>query len=700
MYLRYPERSWETSESVDLQTSPRRRRAEGPRPGVKRSQVAPPKELPTVNLLGVELHAITERACAEHILDELNNGRGGVVVTPNLDHLRRCRNDVNFEAMVAEADLVVADGMPLVWASWLQGTPLPERVAGSSLISTLSTAASTQKRSIFLLGGAPGTAERAKCVLMERNPQLKVVGWHTPPIGFEQDPRKMAAIIAEVSTAKPDIVFVALGSPKQERLIGRLRPILPNSWWLGVGVSFSFLCGDVKRAPVWMQRAGLEWLHRLAQEPRRLFKRYIASGIPFAIHLLSRCLANGISRRASNIIGKRLLKGKNVAAPLPTIAAMSVAPHVDPLDVSESAAELSADIAVHSPQAALLPPGHLPLGIPAPLESQLARAAWPVSSGESEKTDDAAPLTRLRAMILLGGAVRANTLSSVTGRSVLDLPLDVDGSILNFWLSQAAEVAKQAGMERLPVRIMVNQNSREPRSADSRYLGAYRVERDLSEYRGTGGVLRDISNTYLDDDLILVANAAQILLDPLPLVVTTLLRKRGDVSIISHEDGTPSGVMLVTCKTLRLLPTQGFVDMKEQGLPMIAAKYDVRVVRRRRPTGLPVRSMEGYIQALHYYHRRRSGKPIVTDPLAEDWSPSFSLVEPGASVDGSARVHDSVVLAGGVVEPGAVLVRSVVCPGNTVRRDRIAVDQLIGLDLGARRGRPRSAAVVEASEAP
>jgi NDP-sugar pyrophosphorylase family protein len=120
--------------------------------------------------------------------------------------------------------------------------------------------------------------------------------------------------------------------------------------------------------------------------------------------------------------------------------------------------------------------------------------------------------------------------------------------------------------------------------------------------------------------------------------------------------------------------------MKEQALPLIATQFEVRVVRRRRPTGLPIRSLEAYIQALHYYHRRRGGKPVNTDPLAEDWTPSFSLVEPGATVDSSARIHDSVVLSGGCVEPGAVLVRSIVCPGAIVRRDRTAVDQIIGVE--------------------
>jgi hypothetical protein len=273
--------------------------------------------------------------------------------------------------------------------------------------------------------------------------------------------------------------------------------------------------------------------------------------------------------------------------------------------------------------------------------------------------------------------VRPSTLSIATGRSVLDLPLDANATLLNNWLSQAADLSRVAGTDRIPVRILVNHASLEPLSADERFFGSFRVERDLSEYRGTGGVLRDVAADYADDDLILVANAAQILLDPLAAVATALERKGGDVCLVSHEDGTPSGVMLVTCKALRPIPATGFVDMKEQVLPLIASRYDVRVMRRRRPTGLPVRTLEDYVQALRLHHRRRAGKPVSSDPLAEDFAPAFSLVEPGALVDPTARVHDSVVLAGGAVEAGAVLVRCLICPGAIVRRDRTAVDQFV-----------------------
>ena len=236
MYLRYVDPSWDSPETVG---APGRRLAGAGRAAtichapVERSAAL--AAVPVVELAGVGLHAINEADTVRVILDELEAGRGGVVVTPNLDHLRRCLTDPHFEALVAEADLVVADGMPLVWASRAQGTPLPERVAGSNLISSLSESAARRGRSVFMLGGAPGTAEGAAKVLQNRFPGLKVAGTYCPPIGFEQNKRIMGELRDVLAASAPDIVYVALGSPKQERLIALLRTALPSAWWLGVG---------------------------------------------------------------------------------------------------------------------------------------------------------------------------------------------------------------------------------------------------------------------------------------------------------------------------------------------------------------------------------------------------------------------------------------------------------------------------------
>lgn len=243
------------------------------------------RSLPTVRLRGMHLHAVTPAEANAYILSELSAGRGGWVITPNLDHLRRVRYDAEFAAFFGKANLVLADGMPLVWASRIQGTPLPDRVPGSGLIWSLSHAAAQKSIPIYLLGGTPGTAEAAARQLQTANPGLVIAGVDCPPIGFERDDAAIEAIARRLEIAGPGIIFVALGSPKQEVLINRLRDRLPQAWWLGVGISFSFVCGQVKRAPVWMQNLGMEWIHRLIQEPRRLGKRYLIDGLPFAFVL-------------------------------------------------------------------------------------------------------------------------------------------------------------------------------------------------------------------------------------------------------------------------------------------------------------------------------------------------------------------------------------------------------------------------------
>ena len=252
---------------------------------------------PRVDLDGVAFDAISEHQCVGHVLDALDAGRGGWIITSNVDHLRRAHRDGEFRAMLAESQLTVADGMPLVWASRVQRTPLPERVAGSSMVSTLAKAAAHRGRSIYLLGGEPGAAEAAARVLMRRYPKLLIAGIYCPPVGFEADRDQMRQLRAAVGIAQPDIVYVALGSPKQERLIRELRGELPDAWWIGVGISLSFLCGQVKRAPRWMQELGLEWLHRLSQEPHRLARRYLVEDMPFLARVMGGALMRRWSRR-------------------------------------------------------------------------------------------------------------------------------------------------------------------------------------------------------------------------------------------------------------------------------------------------------------------------------------------------------------------------------------------------------------------
>lgn len=640
-------------------------------------------KLPRIALHGVRLHAVTEQRAIEHVLSELRGGRGGVVVTPNVDHIRRCQRDLSFSAVVAEADLVVADGMPLVWASRLQGTPLPQRVAGSDLISSLSAAAAGEGRSIFLLGGDPGTADAAAAILRDRYPQLKVAGTFCPPVGFEKDDVELKKIIAVLKAARPDIVYVALGSPKQERLIDRIRKTLPYAWWLGVGVSFSFITGNVRRAPLWMRKRGLEWVHRLGQEPKRLFKRYIVVGLPFAALMLIRAVGRGVPIR--------LGLASPVVAEIPKTT-VQLSRFTDAGELEQVGEEnrraaligqqLIGQQEIYAKGAADGNGADGADGAHRSIDQALGLLGTTLSVGgsigetiahPSAHEDRAALAGRLRGLVLLGGMVRPSPLAMAVNRSVLDLPIGHGGTVLTRWLEHAAGVASLLGVEKLPVRLLVDKNAIEPKSGAA---GFYSVERDTSDYRGTGGLLANVAVDYDDDDLILVGNAAQLLLDPLSAMLTALRKTGGVVSVVGHRDGTPSGLMLVTCRALRLIPKIGFVDMKEQALPAIASKYDVRVLQCRTATGLPIRSLADYIATLRTFHRT-TGRPAATDPFAEDFKSTFAIVEPGASVAPTARVHDAVVLAGAVVEAGAVVVRSVVSGGGVVRKDRKAVDHYV-----------------------
>ena len=238
------------------------------------------------DLMGVRFDRVTEAQCVDWVMASLKQGRGGVVVTANLDHLRRAQTDLRYLRIAREADLVVADGMPIVWASRLAGTPVPQRVAGASLMLPLVEALAAQGGSVFLLGGNPGVADQAAKVLQDRSPSLRIAGTLCPEPGFGHRPDAMEAIGRAVGESRPDLVLVALGSPKQEYVIDALRWVIPGAWWVGVGISLSFVTGDVPRAPGWMQRAGLEWAFQLAAEPRQLARRYVIEGVPFAGRLM------------------------------------------------------------------------------------------------------------------------------------------------------------------------------------------------------------------------------------------------------------------------------------------------------------------------------------------------------------------------------------------------------------------------------
>ncbi|MCB0122246.1 MAG: WecB/TagA/CpsF family glycosyltransferase [Caldilineaceae bacterium] len=206
-------------------------------------------------------------------------GKGHQIATINADFVVKSLHDAELQRILQESDMATADGMPLVWSARLLGVPLKGRVTGADMVPALAERAAERGYSIYLLGAAPGVAEQTATILRERYPALRIAGIACPSAqAIANDDQE---IIEACRAAKPDILFVALGNPKQEKWIHRHAEALGVPVMMGVGGTFDFIAGVTRRAPAWMQKSGLEWLYRLVQEPRRLWKRYATDLIGF-----------------------------------------------------------------------------------------------------------------------------------------------------------------------------------------------------------------------------------------------------------------------------------------------------------------------------------------------------------------------------------------------------------------------------------
>ena len=235
-----------------------------------------------INICGVKIDNYTFNDAIERIIDQAVEGvLPSYVVTPNAQHVLSLQRDADFRDIYEKAFLAVPDGVSLLWSAKFLQTPLNGRVNGTDLFEELSAVAEKKGLKIFLLGGRPGAAEAAKKTLLSRHPDLKIVGTHCPPYGFESQPEELALINSKIKAAAPDILFVGLGAPKQEKWIYDNYQELRVPVSLGIGVSFELVADMVQRAPLWMQKFGLEWLFRLIVEPKRLWKRYVMGNPQF-----------------------------------------------------------------------------------------------------------------------------------------------------------------------------------------------------------------------------------------------------------------------------------------------------------------------------------------------------------------------------------------------------------------------------------
>lgn len=232
-----------------------------------------------IKFLNTNVDNVTMNEALEKIDQLIIKKSPSYVVTPNVDHIVKLEKDIELQKVYDKADLILTDGMPLIWISKLKSNPIKEKVSGSDLFPKVCELAADKGYKVFLLGAAEGVAKKAAENLKIKYPKLIVSGTYSPSYGFEKKEDEINQIISLINEAKPDILAVGLGAPKQEKFIYKYRDKLNVPVSLAIGASIDFEAGNVERAPKWMQKCGLEWFYRLCKEPKRMFKRYLVDDL-------------------------------------------------------------------------------------------------------------------------------------------------------------------------------------------------------------------------------------------------------------------------------------------------------------------------------------------------------------------------------------------------------------------------------------
>ncbi len=254
----------------------------------------------TLAVLGVPFNNVTMDETVSLIEEQIREGGFHQVATANVDFLKNAMEDKGLRDILCSCDMVVPDGMPIVWMSRLLGMPLKERVSGIDLVERLADLSARRGYGIFFLGASEAHSQRAAKVLKQRFPGIRIVGRYSPaPLPLDQMDHE--EILQRIEEASPDILLVAFGNPKQERWLAMHRDRLKVPVCIGVGGTLDSLSGSIPRAPRWMQNFGLEWLHRTLQEPRRLAARYLADALCLLRHLPGYLAATAVQpKKAAN----------------------------------------------------------------------------------------------------------------------------------------------------------------------------------------------------------------------------------------------------------------------------------------------------------------------------------------------------------------------------------------------------------------
>lgn len=245
-----------------------------------------------VNMFNINFDNITFADLMEFILDAKKNKKQTYILTCNVDHVVQTTKDREFAEIYSNADLVVADGVPIMWASKLIKRPLKQKISGSDILPVLGKEFEKNEVSLFFLGAAEGIAFKAAENLRKKYQNIKIVGCYSPTYGFENNEEENEKILDKIKSAKPDVLMVGVGAPKQEKWIYKYYKQYDVPVSIGVGATFDFISGNVVRAPAILQTLGLEWFWRFLQEPKRLFHRYFIEDSKFIVLIIKELLKN------------------------------------------------------------------------------------------------------------------------------------------------------------------------------------------------------------------------------------------------------------------------------------------------------------------------------------------------------------------------------------------------------------------------
>jgi N-acetylglucosaminyldiphosphoundecaprenol N-acetyl-beta-D-mannosaminyltransferase len=231
-----------------------------------------------ITLMGCAIDNLSMEETLQTVEGFIRTGQPHQHVVVNVDKLVKASRDPELRQIINDCALINVDGMPVVWASRLLGKPLKERVAGVDLFEALMARAGEKGWRVFLLGAREEVVSQVASTYRRKYPRLVLAGYRN---GYWKGESEEAQVVEQIRDARPDLLFVAISSPKKEQFLGRYQADMKVPFAMGVGGTFDVAIGRVKRAPVWMQKSGLEWFYRFLQEPRRMFRRYFIEDMAF-----------------------------------------------------------------------------------------------------------------------------------------------------------------------------------------------------------------------------------------------------------------------------------------------------------------------------------------------------------------------------------------------------------------------------------